>query len=28
MNEKTSGSGVAAPFPEVFPFSILGVLSN
>jgi len=28
MNEKTSGSGVAAPFPEVFSFSILGVLSN
>ena len=27
-NEKTSDSGVAAPFPEVFSCSILGVLSN
>ena len=27
-HEKTSGSGVAAPFSEVFSFSILGVLSN
>ena len=27
-HEKTSGSGVAASFPEVFSCSILGVLSN